>query len=141
MIAFDLECSAGHLFEAWFNNMQSFEEQNAKKMIRCPYCNDIDIRKVLSPVAVKTSSRPETERHTEPIDYPRLAKEIVEYVERNFDDVGTDFAKEALKMRYDVTEKRNIRGFATAREEEVLREEGIGFFKIPMPNSDDREKN
>jgi hypothetical protein len=141
MIAFDLECSAGHLFEAWFNNMQSFEEQNAKKMITCPYCNDIDIRKVLSPVAVRTSSQPETDRHTEPIDYPRLAKEIVEYVERNFDDVGTDFAKEALKMHYDVTEKRNIRGFATAQEEEALRDEGIGFFKIPMPNSDDRKKN
>ena len=70
-----------------------------------------------------------------------MAKEIVDYVERSFDDVGTDFAREALKMHYDVTEKRNIRGLATAQEEEVLREEGIGFFKVPIPNSDDREKN
>jgi len=141
MIAFDLECSAGHLFEVWFNNNQSFEEQNAKEMISCPYCNDTDIRKVLSPVAVKTTSRPDTERQMESIDYPRLAKEIVDYVERNFDDVGTDFAREALKMHYNVTEKRNIRGLATAQEEEVLREEGIGFFKVPVPNTDDREKN
>ena len=141
MIAFDLECSAGHLFEAWFNDMRSFEGQNAKKMISCPYCNDTDIRKVLSPVAVKTTCRAKTERHTEPIDYPTLAKEIVEYVEKNFDDVGTDFAKEALKMHYDVTEKRNIRGMATAQEEEVLRQEGIGFFKVPIPNRDDEKKN
>jgi len=141
MIAFDLECSAGHLFEAWFNNMRSFEEQNAKKMISCPYCNDTVIRKVLSPVAVKTSSRFDTVRQTESIDYTRLAKEIVDYVEKNFDDVGTDFAREALKMHYEVTEKRNIRGLATAQEEEALREEGIGFFKIPMPKSDDSKKN
>ena len=121
--------------------MQSFEEQIAKEMISCPYCNDTDIRKVLSPVAVKTTSRPDTERHMESIDYPRLAKEIVDYVEKNFDDVGTDFAREALKMHYDVTEKRNIRGLATTQEEEVLREEGIGFFKVPIPNTDDEKKN
>ena len=140
MIAFDLECSEGHLFEAWFNNMKSYEEQNAKKMISCPYCYDTVIRKVLSPVAVKTTSRPDTVRHTESIDYPRLAKEIVDYVENNFDDVGTDFTREALKMHYDVTEKRNIRGLATAQEEELLKEEGIGFFKIPIPK-DDHKKN
>ena len=141
MIAFDLECSAGHLFEAWFKNMESFEEQNANEMISCPYCHDTDTRKVLSPVALKTTSRPDIEKYKESIDYPRLAKEIVDYVEKNFDDVGTDFAREALKMHYDVTEKRNIRGVATAHEEKVLKEEGIGFFKVPIPTSDDRNKN
>jgi hypothetical protein len=141
MIAFDLECSMSHSFEVWFNNIQSFEEQNAKKMISCPYCNDTNIRKVLSPVAVKTTSRPDTKEYMESIDYPRLAKEIVDHVEKNFDDVGTDFAREALKMHYDITEKRNIRGSATAQEEEILREEGIGFFKLPMPKIDDRKKN
>lgn len=141
MIAFDLECSEGHIFEVWFNNLQSFEEQNAKEMISCPYCNDTNIRKVLSPVAVKTASRPDTMKDMESIDYPRLAKEIVDYVEKNFDDVGTDFAKEALKMHCNVIEKRNIRGSATAQEEEILREEGIGFFKVPVPKIDDGKKN
>lgn len=141
MIAFDLECSEGHIFEAWFNNTQSFEEQRAKGMISCPYCSDIHVRKVISPVATKTSSQPDAKRDAEAIDYSRLAKEIVDYVDKNFDDVGKDFAKEALKMHYDVAEKRNIKGSATADEEKILQDEGIGFFKLPIPKIDDDKKN
>ena len=141
MIAFDLECSEGHIFEAWFNNTQSFEEQKAKGMIGCPYCGDTQVRKVISPVATRTSSQPDAKRDVEPIDYSRLAKEIVEYVDKNFDDVGTDFAKEALKMHYNVTEKRNIKGSATSDEEKILEDEGINFFKLPIPKIDGDKKN
>jgi hypothetical protein len=141
MIAFDLECSEGHIFEAWFNNAQSFEEQKAKGMIACPYCSDTQVRRVISPVATRTSSQPDAKRDVESIDYSRLAKEIVEYVDKNFDDVGADFAKEALKMHYDVTEKRNIKGSATADEEKILEDEGIKFFKLPIPKIDDDKKN
>jgi len=141
MIAFDLECSEGHIFEAWFNNTQSFEEQRATGMISCPYCSDTHVRKVISPVATKTSSQPDAKGDAKAIDYSRLAKEIVDYVDKNFDDVGTDFAKEALKMHYDVAEKRNIKGSATADEEKMLQDEGIEFFKLPIPKVDDDKKN
>ncbi len=141
MIVFDLECSKGHVFEAWFNNTQSFEEQQAKKMINCPYCNSTSVRKVISPVAMKTSSPTYAKADAESIDYGRLAKEIVEYIDKNFDDVGPDFAKEALKMHYNVTEKRNIKGSATGDEEKMLKEEGIDFFKVPIPKVDDDKKN
>jgi hypothetical protein len=141
MIVFDLECSEGHIFEAWFNNTQSFEEQKAHGMINCPYCSDTHVRKVISPVATKTSYEPDTKKDTESIDYSRLAKEIVDYVDKNFDDVGTDFAKEALKMHYDVTDKRNIKGSATAYEEKMLEDEGIEFLKLPIPKVGDDKKN
>ncbi len=141
MIVFDLECSEGHIFEAWFNNTQSFEEQKAKGMINCPYCSDNHVRKVISPVTTKAPSQPERKRDMEAIDYTRLAKEIVDYVDKNFDDVGTEFAKEALKMHYDVTEKRNIKGSATADEEKMLNDEGIQFFKLPIPKKDQDKKN
>ncbi len=141
MIVFDLECSEGHIFEAWFNNTQSFEEQKAKGMINCPYCSDTHVRKVISPVATKTPPQPDTKRDTASIDYGRLAKEIVDYVDKNFDDVGTEFAKEALKIHYDVSEKRNIKGSATADEEKMLEDEGIEFFKLPIPKIDDDKKN
>lgn len=141
MIAFDLECSMGHLFEAWFHNMQSFEQQNAKRMINCPYCNDTNIRKIISPVTMKISSQPDTSKDSTSIDYHRLAREIVDYIDKNFDDVGTDFAKEALKIHYDVTKKRNIKGSATAEEEKMLKEEGVEFFKVPVPKMDDDKKN
>ncbi|MBW1997594.1 MAG: DUF1178 family protein [Deltaproteobacteria bacterium] len=141
MILFDLECSRGHVFEGWFNSTESFEEQSRKNMVACPYCNDTKIRKVISPVRTKTSLPRKEEESRASIDYSRLAREIVEYVKTNFEDVGTDFAKEALKMHYSVTEKRNIRGSATAEEEKTLKEEGVDFFKIPLPKIDDDKEN
>jgi len=138
MIAFDLTCSNGHSFEGWFKDLESFNEQNSKGMITCPFCKNTNITRILSPVAIKSSQGEEKPREVEP-DYKKLANGIMEYIKNNFDNVGTDFSKEALKMHYGVAEKRNIRGSATAVEEEILKEEGIKFFKIPSikPKDDD----
>ncbi len=143
MIAFDLECAQGHIFEGWFKNIESFEEQNAQNLVICPYCNDRNIRRVISPVVTKSSSRKDGDNMDMEgfIDYRRLAMEVVNYVNKNFDDVGPDFAKEALKMHYGVTDKKNIKGFATAAEEKVMQDEGIEFFKVPVPRIDDEKKN
>ena len=142
MIVFDLECSRGHRFEGWFQDIQSFEIQNKKKLVSCPYCNDTRIKRVLSPVATKITNRPHPrEEAGKAIDYPRLAREIVEYINKNFDDVGHNFAKEALKMHYGVTDKRNIRGSATEEEEKMLKKEKIEFFKIPLPKISDEDKD
>jgi len=140
MIAFDLECSKGHSFEGWFNNALSFEEQNAKKMISCPYCSDTKIKKVISPVAMKTSTQNHRELAENAVDYHRLAREIVDYMNKNFEDVGADFTKEALKMHYGAAEKKNIKGSATTEEEKLMREEGITFFKVPLPKIDEDKK-
>ena len=140
MIAFDLECSRGHVFEGWFDSLDSFEEQNRNGLVRCPFCEDTNIRKVMSPVAVK-KSRPDKQTVPESIDYQRLAREVIDYIQTNFEDVGPTFSAEALKMHYGVTEKRNIRGSATAQEEKVLKDEGIEFFKVPMPKTDKEKKN
>ena len=143
MIAFDLECSNGHQFEGWFNNLLSFEQQSAKKLVSCPLCNSTRVKRVLSPIAVKSGSREEEKekRETGSIDYHRLAKEIVDYIHRSFDDVGTHFAREALKIHYGVAEKRNIRGSATSEEEKMLRQEKIDFFKLPLPKPEGKKKN
>ena len=140
MIAFDLECSQGHLFEGWFNSLQSFEEQNLEDLVRCPYCDDADVRKVLSPVAVRTSQPQEANRPAA-VNYQKLAKEVVEYIKNNSEDVGTRFAAEALKIHYGAAEKRSIRGSATEEEEKTLKEEGVGFLKVPMPVSDPEKSN
>lgn len=141
MIVFDLECANGHIFEGWFNNIESFEEQNAGKLISCPYCDDTHVRRILSPVAMKASSRPEEGKEIAPIDYERLAREVVHYINTNFQDVGPDFSKEALKMHYGVTEKRSIRGSATDEEEKTLKDEGVEFFKVPFPKIDEDKTN
>ena len=141
MIVFDLECSSGHTFEGWFESLECFEDQRRKRLVSCPYCDDCEVRKVMSPVAVKRSQPEKDGVPPGPIDYRRLAKEVVHYIHKNFEDVGTNFAAEALKMHYDVAEKRNIRGSATSEEEKTLKEEGIEFFKIPLPKTDEEPKN
>jgi hypothetical protein len=137
MIAFDLQCSHGHTFEGWFKDPESFTEQNAKGMITCPICKDTQITRVLSPVSIKSRQDADKPREKGEIDYQKLAHGIVNYIQDNFEDVGTDFTKEALKIHYGVADKRNIRGTATSGEEEVLKEEGIKFFKFPFPKKKD----
>ncbi len=141
MIVFDLECSEGHIFEGWFNDIESFEKQNAGHLVSCPYCNDTKIRRVISPVAMKTSASHVEKKDENSIDYIRLAKEIVDYFNKNFEDTGPNFAKEALKIHYGVAEKRNIKGSATSEEEKILKEEGIQFIRVPIPKMDEEKKN
>jgi len=140
MIAFDLQCSKGHIFEGWFDNLESYEKQNVKKMIICPRCNDTKIRKMLSPVtAIKAAPIQNPVQNDKDIDYKKLAREMVNYINSEFEDLGSDFAKEALKIHYGISEERNIRGFATENEENTLKEEGIQFFKIPVVKDDDKK--
>jgi hypothetical protein len=44
-----------------------------------------------------------------------------------------------LKIHYGVTEARNIRGVSTQEEEKTLKEEGVRFFKVPMPEMPDTD--
>jgi hypothetical protein len=140
LIVFDLECASGHRFEGWFHNSASFEEQARKKLVTCPVCEDTRVRRVLTPVATKLA-RPEPQRPPDSIDYRKLAIEIVDYVNKNFEDVGSNFAKEALRMHYGVSEKKNIKGSATWEEEKMLRDEQIEFFKLPIPKTEDDKNN
>ena len=139
MIAFDLQCAEGHIFEGWFDSNEAFEEQKKKNMISCPICNSMDVSKILSPIAIKKGVHTQKGKPAHQDQLTEISNKIVDYVEKNFDNVGCDFAKEALKIHYGATEPRNIRGVSTPDEEKVLNEEGIEFFKIPMPPSPDSE--
>lgn len=130
MIAFDLICSKGHQFECWFRDAGSFEVQKESRMINCPVCNDDHIEKVLSPFAIRKSGEGKKRQEMS----PREALQIIhEYLDKHFEDVGTDFAKEALKIHYGQSAERNIKGTATPEEETLLKEEGIHYLKIPVP--------
>lgn len=138
MIAFDLQCRNNHTFEGWFEDSKAYEEQQKKGLIACPVCNDTNVFKVLSTFAIK-SSNPLPKIDGNAIALGKITKEIADYVENNFDNVGADFSKEALKIHYGVSEPRNIRGVSTKAEEKTLKEEGVHFFKVPMPESSDTD--
>lgn len=131
MIAFDLICGQGHKFECWFKNNDSFEEQKSFGFINCPVCDDHHVEKALSAFAIRKHGGKKEERE-EKVDAYQALRMISEFVEKNFEDVGLDFTKEALKIHYGEAEKRNIRGMALPNEEKVLREEGVPFVKVPI---------
>ena len=132
MIAFDLSCANGHVFEGWFEDSRAFESQKKKKLISCPVCNDASVFKVPTTFAIKSSGN-DTTPSGKAIALAEITKKVADFVENNFDNVGTEFATEALKIHYGVSEPRNIRGVSTSLEEKTLKEEGVQFFKLPIP--------
>lgn len=136
MIAYDLQCSHDHRFEGWFEDPNAFEHQCRQGLVACPVCNDTDITRVPSTFAIKgiKHSAPADPQQRPLSEQQIMARAIMHYVENNFDNVGADFAKEALKIHYGVSEPRNIRGVSTTQEEETLRQEGVDFYKFPLPD-------
>jgi len=132
MIAYDLQCTNGHTFEGWFEDSRAYEAQKAKDLIACPVCNVTSVTRIPSTFAIK-SSQSMKELSNPQKDLAEIGHKIVDYVENNFDDVGCDFAKEALKIHYGATEARNIRGVSTKEEEKTLKDEGVQFYKFPIP--------
>jgi hypothetical protein len=132
MIVFDLRCSSGHTFEGWFEDGAAFEKQRAGGQIACPLCESTAVTKAPCAVAIKTSSRSAC-AVDEQVQMVRTLKKIADYVEIHFDNVGSDFAKEALKIHYGVSKPRSIRGVSTATEEKMLADEGVPFLKFPLP--------
>lgn len=128
MIAFDLICANGHTFEGWFKNGDSFEEQKSLGGINCPVCRDNHVEKLLSPVAIRKRG----EGNPEKVDSQRLLKQVYDYIDKNFEEVGLNFTREALRMHYGDAEKRNIKGRTLPNEEKILKDEGVPFLKIPI---------
>jgi len=135
MMVLDLKCTNEHYFEGWFANTEAFSRQKELGEIRCPVCEDNQISQALSPVAIKRRPGFSNEEEESSSPFKKL-EQFYKYVKENFEEVGTEFTKEALKMHYGVTDKRNIRGTSTSEEEKILKEEGVEFYKIPFPKGD-----
>jgi hypothetical protein len=128
MIVYDLRCGRGHRFEGWFDSPEDCERQLAQGRIACPSCSDVAVEKVLSSVAIK-------KKVAEPVPQERAHEawtKLSRYVRDNFEDVGHNFAKEALKIHFGCGEERNIRGVTTEAEEKMLKDEGVSFVKVPL---------
>jgi hypothetical protein len=140
MIAFDLQCRNGHVFEGWFEDSRTYERQAKEGLIACPVCEDMNIIKLPSGFAIKGSHH-HLAKPTAAVDIQALERRLAEFVDKHFDDVGADFAREALKIHYGVSEPRNIRGVSTLQEEKTLKDEGIEFYKFPSLSSPDSDSN
>jgi hypothetical protein len=137
VIIYDLKCEKGHKFEGWFKDRSAFENQKSKRLITCPVCGNSDVEMIPSTLSIMARDTKAINReNVEELSMPRAIKLFHEYLNKNFDDVGKKFADIALKIHHGEEEKRNIKGTTTESEEDILREEGVQFIKIPMTKFD-----
>ena len=146
MILYQLSCSDGHEFEAWFRDGAAYDSQSASGDVACPFCGDTHVSK--APMAPRLATRkgkeparsPEPEKENPESRARKVAEQILRavnrfrtQVEENCDYVGDNFAEEARKIHYGETEKRGIYGEATDQEKSDLDDEDIEYHKIPFP--------
>ncbi|HEX7385786.1 MAG TPA: DUF1178 family protein [Castellaniella sp.] len=152
---FDLACEHDHLFEGWFASAETYDEQLAQGLVRCPVCDSQRIiRRVSAPHLNVSHLKSESVARKDALpqsqatvaapsgdQLARLQAEVLRQIRRivrQTDDVGAQFADEARRMHSGEIEERPIRGTASARECVELSEEGIAIMPIPDILDDDR---
>ncbi len=128
MIIYDICCELEHRFEGWFNDPKDFGNQLRMGMLTCPVCGSEEIRRV--PTASHLASHHGETAEVKATEEERaqareLLQQITEYVDRHFEDVGTEFADEARRIHYGEVDDRDIRGLASSDQIRDLKEEGI----------------
>ena len=152
MIVFDLKCGKDHVFEAYFADSATYEQQVEAGEIACPFCGDAKIAKApMAPnIAVGNKARGEPELAPAPAPVPArkptpremaraigTLRQMRSHIEQNFDHVGERFPEEARKIHYGEVERRSIYGDATKEEVGELADEGIEIGEIPwVPRHD-----
>ncbi|MGB6007334.1 DUF1178 family protein [Castellaniella sp.] len=158
---FDLACEHDHVFEGWFTSQESYDDQRAQGMVRCPICHSDQItRRVSAPhlnvshLRRETPPAPDVEtaesfapQGRAAVAAPssdqltRLQAEVlrqIRHIVRQSDDVGARFADEARRMHSGEIQERPIRGTASVEECRELAEDGISIMPIPDILDDDR---
>jgi len=137
VIVYELGCAGGHRFEGWFGSAAEFERQRDDKLLTCPVCNSDAIERVphasyVNSGAVEKPAQQKAGRHYANVHAEMLAK-LVDSIVENTEDVGTAFPEEARRIHYNEAPERHIRGVASPREVDALRDEGIDVVAIPVP--------
>ena len=137
MKVIDLRCHNGHGFEGWFASDEDFLDQNGRRVIACPLCDDSVIVRLPSAPRLNLSGARESET-TAPAPQPQFDAQAqwmkaIRHVLAHTEDVGEKFADEARRIHYGDAAERGIRGQATPDEREALRDEGIEVMPLPLP--------
>jgi hypothetical protein len=148
MIVYELRCTAGHGFEAWFRNSDAYDQQHAAQQISCPICGDDGVSKAPMAPRIGRSDRamrdaahekaqeqnPTGNGQINPQQLRMVMTKIAElnqHIAETCDYVGSDFAEEARRIHYGETEHHEIYGETSPTEAAELREEGISITTVP----------
>ena len=131
MIVFNLNCSdCAYSFEGWFENTKDYNKQVKKRLLSCPSCNSIQIKKALMAPNVAKKSNSKIYKRNKSI--ASNVKKLKKIIEKEFEYVGDKFTEEAKKMKYGEAKERSIYGEATLDQRRELIEEEIDIMPLPF---------
>ena len=149
MVIYDLICRKEHVFEGWFPSLEAFESQRAGKQLCCPVCGSKKVDKLPNACAIHTRKEvaeppqpaiPAQKRpagaEVAPQDLKEVLLRLQHHVRENFEDVGADFTREALRIQRGESGQRPIHGTATPDEKKTLDEEEVPYVILPRPELD-----
>ena len=135
MIKYQLICNDCNLvFDSWFASSKEFDRLKKKKFLSCHKCNSIEIEKSLMKPNVINKNKNQREPISKEVslNIKKTIKEYQNFIKKNFDYVGSNFAYEARSIHYDKKKrKKGIFGKASKEDLTELKEEGIKSQSIP----------
>ena len=132
MPKYNLLCTRDHEFEGWFASEKSYLDQKNKKLIACPICDNTGVRRAVMAPNVNLKSQKIKSKKTNTAFYNSRStlQHLKTWVEKNCENVGDNFAKEARKASLGERDD-HIYGTASDKEIKDLHKEGIGAIRIP----------
>lgn len=139
MIRYDLVCSAGHAFDAWFPGSDAYDSQAKAGLVSCPHCGTSKVSKAI--MAPSLARRPDAGPAASP-DVPELSGGMPAEVRKALrayrqqilsqsENVGMAFFDEARRMHRGEAPARAVHGEASAEQARALIEEGVAVAPIP----------
>jgi len=133
MIAFDLQCGAGHVFEAWFASGAAYDRQAADGLLVCAVCGRADVTKaVMAPNIAGKGNRTKAQEAAQDIAMRALVAAQSRALQSS-SWVGDAFASRARAMHAGDEPDLPIHGRATRDEAKALVEEGVPVAPLPFP--------
>ncbi len=135
MIKYQLICNDCELtFDSWFASSLEFEKLKKNKYLNCHSCNSLNIEKSIMKPNVLNNRRElvDSKEKNKDLDIRKTISDYQNFIKKNFDYVGNNFAYEARSIHYE-KKKRKKGIFGKASKEDIieLKEEGIETQSIP----------
>ncbi|MFS8365986.1 DUF1178 family protein [Acetobacter oryzifermentans] len=159
MICYQLCCANGHTFEGWYRDSTAFARLKQENLLSCAICGTAKVEQALmAPAIVKGRSYPKQMEPSKPEAMPQqpeaspapqqsepvvpdnlisALRQIRAAVEENCENVGSNFADEALRIHHGEAPERSIYGDMTASEREMLEDEGVDVLPLPWVRKTD----
>jgi len=140
MIKYKLICKdCETTFDSWFSSSKEYEKLKKKKFLNCHFCDSLNVGKGLMSPSVSTSKNNLRDIDLSNEKYREIKKTIYKYqefIKKNFEYVGENFAYEARSLHYkDKKKAKGIYGTATKKDLNELKEEGIKAEILPWIKS------